>query len=47
MLKRISGKELFVVDFIMGTGTGTGNLSFFLVVLEPVSEKIWYCIGIV
>ena len=23
----------------MGTGTGTGNLLFFLVVLEPVSEK--------
>ena len=31
----------------MGTGTGTGNFSFFLVVSEPVSEKfgigkIWY-----
>ena len=25
--------------FIMGTGTGTGNFSFFLVVSEPVSEK--------
>ena len=26
----------------MGTGTGIGNFSFFLVVSEPVSEKIWH-----
>ena len=32
--------KMFVFrTFIMGTGTGTGNFSFFLVVSEPVSEK--------
>ena len=43
--KNLVPELIFVAKFfdfrriIMGTGTGTGNFSFFLVVSEPVSEK--------
>merc|ERR1712218_60093 len=43
--KNLVPEQIFVAiffefgKFIMGTGTGTGNFSFFLVVSEPVSEK--------
>ena len=43
--KNLVPEQIFVAiffefgKFIMGTGTGTGNFSFFLVVSAPVSEK--------